>query len=41
MNELFFLALYLLAFTGQGDFLVVTDVIRIEPWSAGAMETAR
>jgi CDP-diacylglycerol--inositol 3-phosphatidyltransferase len=44
MNELFFLALYLLAFTGQDDLLVkyqITEVIRSEPWSAGAMEIAR
>jgi CDP-diacylglycerol--inositol 3-phosphatidyltransferase len=44
MNELFFLALYLLVFTGQDDFLAgsqMTEVIRNEPWSAGAMEFAR
>jgi CDP-diacylglycerol--inositol 3-phosphatidyltransferase len=44
MNELFFLALYLLAFTGQDDLLAesqITEVIRSEPWSAGAMEVAR
>jgi CDP-diacylglycerol--inositol 3-phosphatidyltransferase len=44
MNELFFLALYLLAFTGQDDLLSqsqMNDIVRGEPWSAGAMEIAR
>jgi CDP-diacylglycerol--inositol 3-phosphatidyltransferase len=44
MNELFFLALYLLAFTGQDDILAesqITEVFQSEPWSAGAMEIAR
>jgi hypothetical protein len=43
MNELFFISLYLLAFTGQ-DSLVrpqVSEIIGSEPWSAGAMEIAR
>jgi len=44
MNELFFVALYLLAFTEQeskmsGDSM--KKVIQNEPWSAGAMEIAR
>jgi len=44
MNELFFLALYLLAFTAQEDLLPdsqMTKSIRSQPWSAGAMEIAR
>jgi CDP-diacylglycerol--inositol 3-phosphatidyltransferase len=44
MNELFFLGLYLLAFTEQDDLLAearMTEVIRSEPWSAGVMEIAR
>jgi hypothetical protein len=44
MDELFFIALYLLTFAGQDDLLVgsqMTEVIRSEPWSAGAMEIAR
>jgi len=44
MNELFFLALYLFAFTGQEDSLAeaqMTGSVRSESWSAGAMEMAR
>lgn len=44
VNELFFLALYLLAFTGQEDLLAASqmaDIVRSEPWSAAAMEVAR
>ncbi|KAI4847739.1 hypothetical protein E4T44_04348 [Aureobasidium sp. EXF-8845] len=43
MNELFFIALYLLAFA-EPEYLVqpqVSEVVRSEPWSAGAMEIAR
>lgn len=44
MNEIFFVALYLSAFTEQeskisGDRM--KTVIQSEPWSAGAMEIAR
>jgi hypothetical protein len=43
MNELFFLALYLLAFTGQNNLAEpqMFELIRSEPWFAGAMEIAR
>jgi hypothetical protein len=44
MNELFFIALYLLAFTGKDELLKesqMTEIIRSEPWSAGAMKIAR
>jgi CDP-diacylglycerol--inositol 3-phosphatidyltransferase len=44
MNELFFIALYLLAFTDQDAPLASTQVTAITknaPWSAGAMEIAR
>lgn len=44
MNELFFLALYLFAFTGQEDLSKeskITEAIQSEPWSAGAIEAAR
>jgi CDP-diacylglycerol--inositol 3-phosphatidyltransferase len=44
MNELFFVALYLLAFAEpeskiSGDSM--KKVIQSEPWSAGAIEIAR
>ncbi|THY57647.1 CDP-diacylglycerol-inositol 3-phosphatidyltransferase PIS [Aureobasidium pullulans] len=44
MNELFFVALYLLAFTEQESHVSgdrMKTVIQSEPWSAGAMEIAR
>ncbi|KAG9691987.1 CDP-diacylglycerol--inositol 3-phosphatidyltransferase, partial [Aureobasidium melanogenum] len=44
MNELFFIALYLLAFTDQDTPLASTQMRMITqnaPWSAGAMEIAR
>lgn len=44
MNELFFVALYLLAFTEQESHVFgdrMKTVIQSEPWSAGAMEIAR
>ncbi|THX18734.1 CDP-diacylglycerol-inositol 3-phosphatidyltransferase PIS [Aureobasidium pullulans] len=44
MNELFFVALYLLAFTEEESHVSgdrMKTVIQSEPWSAGAMEIAR
>lgn len=44
MNELFFIALYLLAFTDQGNPIAsiqMTAIAQSAPWSAGAMEIAR
>ncbi|KAI5194533.1 CDP-diacylglycerol-inositol 3-phosphatidyltransferase PIS [Aureobasidium subglaciale] len=44
MNELFFVALYLVAFTEQDDSLAESQmktILQSQPWSAGAMEIAR
>ncbi|CAD0085446.1 unnamed protein product, partial [Aureobasidium vineae] len=44
MNELFFIALYLLTFADQDTSLVESQmraIVQSQPWSAGAMEVAR